>query len=175
MNGNRSLEGSCLILLTLAEQTKTYWKTLVAHQKYTAPRTRGAVDVKWLVPVLDFILLWQTALQCVLRTIAYRGIRPRIATKKKMVPQIAIFEGLNLRADCQGVIPAVANSGTFESDLSRGYSCCDKPRNSWEPFAKGLFLLWQTAVLEHSLPQQTEIKYRYRYQPVYCISTSWQV
>jgi hypothetical protein len=32
----------------------------------------GAVDVKWLV--LDFTLLWQTALKCVPQTMAYHGI-----------------------------------------------------------------------------------------------------
>jgi hypothetical protein len=33
-----------------------------------------------------------------------------------------------LRADCQGEIPVVANRGTIESRLPRGYSCCGKPR-----------------------------------------------
>jgi hypothetical protein len=38
------------------------------------------------------------------------------------------YPGLpQLRADCQGVISVVANRGTFESGLPRGYSCLGKP------------------------------------------------
>jgi hypothetical protein len=43
-----------------------------------------------------------------------------IATKKIIIPRIAIVRSLNLTADCQGVIPVVANRGTFESDLTIG-------------------------------------------------------
>jgi hypothetical protein len=61
--------------------------------------------------------LWQTTV-----------FRPRIAKKKIFVPWIATAKILNLRADCQGVISVVANSGTFESGLQRGYSCLGKQR-----------------------------------------------
>jgi hypothetical protein len=61
--------------------------------------------------------LWQTAV-----------FRPRIAKKKIFVPQIATAKILNLRVDCQGVISVVANRGTLESGLPRGYSCLGKPR-----------------------------------------------
>jgi hypothetical protein len=52
----------------------------------------------------------------------------RIAKKKLFVPRIATVNSLNLRADCQGVIPVVANRGTLESGLLKGYSCHGKPR-----------------------------------------------
>jgi hypothetical protein len=51
----------------------------------------------------------------------------QIATNKKIVPWTATFRSINLRADCEGVIPVVANRGTFERGLPRAYSCCGKP------------------------------------------------
>jgi hypothetical protein len=39
--------------------------------------------------------------------------------KKIIVLRIATVKNLNLRADCQGVIPVVANRGTLESGLPR--------------------------------------------------------
>jgi hypothetical protein len=68
------------------------------------------------------------------RSNVYHGLRqtavfrPLIAKKKIFVLRIATAKILYLRADCQGVISVVANRGTFESGLSRGYSCLGKPR-----------------------------------------------
>jgi hypothetical protein len=39
----------------------------------------------------------------------------------------ATVKSLNLRADCHGIFPVVANRGTLESGLPRGYSCRGKP------------------------------------------------
>jgi hypothetical protein len=54
--------------------------------------------------------------------------KPWIATKKIIVLRIARVKSLNLRADCQEVIPVVTNRGTLESHLPRGYSRCGEPR-----------------------------------------------
>jgi hypothetical protein len=50
--------------------------------------------------------------------------RPQIATKKIIVPRIATVKCLNFRADCQGIIPLVANRGTLEISLPRDYFNC---------------------------------------------------
>jgi hypothetical protein len=55
-----------------------------------------------------------------------------------VVPRMATIKSLNLRADCQGVIPVEANCGTLDSGLQRVYSCCGKPRYNCELFAKWL-------------------------------------
>jgi hypothetical protein len=52
----------------------------------------------------------------------------RIATKTIIVPQIAIVKSLHLRADSQWAIRVVANRGTLENGLPKGYSCRGKPR-----------------------------------------------
>jgi hypothetical protein len=49
-------------------------------------------------------------------------------------------EANNLIADCH------SQESKFESGLPSGYSCCDKLRYTWEWFANGLFLSWQTVV-----------------------------
>jgi hypothetical protein len=53
----------------------------------------------------------------------------RFAMKKIIVPWIATVKSLNLRVECQGFIPVMANRGTLESSLPRGYSCLGKPLN----------------------------------------------
>jgi hypothetical protein len=69
-----------------------------------------------------------------------------------------------LRADCQEVIPFVANRATLESGLPRVFSIpVVANRGIGARFAKGLFLSWQIAALERGLPQQSEIQY----QPFY--------
>jgi hypothetical protein len=83
--------------------------------------------------------LWQTALICVpqiarkkinLPQIALKKIIvPHFAMKKIIVPWIATVKSLNLRVECQGFIPVMANRGTLESSLPRGYSCLGKPLN----------------------------------------------
>jgi hypothetical protein len=63
-------------------------------------------------------------------------------------------EEINRSADCH------SQESKFESGLLRGDSCCGKQRYTLEQFAKGLFLLWQTMVLERGLPQKSEILYQ---------------
>jgi hypothetical protein len=69
-----------------------------ASKRYGAAK-KGPIDVLVKGQILDLTLLWQTAIKCV----------PKIATKKIIVPWIATAKSLNLRADCQGVIPVVEN------------------------------------------------------------------
>jgi hypothetical protein len=76
---------------------------------------------------MDFTLLWQTALKCLLQTMASAVFRPQIATKKKnvpriamkkrIVPRIATVKSLNFRAYCQGFNPDLANWHTLQSGL----------------------------------------------------------
>jgi hypothetical protein len=68
-------------------------------------------------------------------------------------PRIATFKSLTLRADC--LRPELASSNTCYLTAALG-----NPQYTWELFAKGLFLLWQTAVLERGLLQQSEIQYQ---------------
>jgi hypothetical protein len=107
----------------------------VAHKKDTIPRTGDFV--KWLV--LDFTLLLQTVLKCVPRTMAYRYIETADCHKQDNRTANCPKED-NRTADCH------SQEFKFESRLSRGYSCWGKPWYIWERFAKGLFLLWQTAL-----------------------------
>jgi hypothetical protein len=74
----------------------------------------GTADVKWLV--MDLTLLWKTALK----------YAPRMATKKILL-RIATVKRLNLKADCQGVIPVVANCGIV-AQLPK------KSDNQYQPF-----------------------------------------
>jgi hypothetical protein len=87
-------------------------------------KQRETVAVKWLA--MNFTLLWQTALKCVpWHTVV---LRLRIATMKIITLQIATDKSVNLIADYQRVIHVMANQGTLESGLPRGYSSCGKPR-----------------------------------------------
>jgi hypothetical protein len=105
-------------------------------KRYDTTNRGDCVYVKW--KILDFTLLWQTALSGVPRIVTKNLILPKIATKKIIVWQIAkkkiivpwivTVRSLNLKADCQGFNPVVANRGTPESGVPRGYSCQGKPR-----------------------------------------------
>jgi hypothetical protein len=90
--------------------------------------------------VLDFTLLWEIALKCVPRTMAYHGIQSADCHKEKNCTTDCHEENnrnadylsqdstVNLRADCQEFNPVVANCDTFESGLPKGYPCFGKPR-----------------------------------------------
>jgi hypothetical protein len=56
-------------------------------------------------------------------------------------------EEYNFIKDCHN------QESKFEGRLPWGYSCCGQPQYTWEQFAKQLFLLFKTAVLERCLPQ----------------------
>jgi hypothetical protein len=59
---------------------------------------------------------------------------------EKIVPRIATAKSLNSRADCQWVIPDVANRGTLASGLPRGLKSSTSHFTSTVPLFHALFI-----------------------------------
>jgi hypothetical protein len=75
---------------------------------------------------------------------------------KMVAPRIFTVKSINFRADCHRPELAASNPCYMRAELGN-------PQYTWERFAKGLFLLWQTAVFERGLLQGSELQYQLFY------------
>jgi hypothetical protein len=103
---------------------------------------RGPLEVKWRG--LDSTLLLNSALTFITLCWHIAVLSRRIATEKIAVPQTAIVRGQNLRADCHRPEPPAG----FVFGLRAGVG---NPQHDQELIAKQLFLLRQSAELEHGV------------------------